>query len=308
MNIFIPSHIADNLTVTVVLVAVSLAVRIVGELVLARQSDPLALRHRRFKLRAICNVLLAFGLLAIWLSEIQNMVLSLTAVLVALVVATKELIMCAAGSMLRFGGHLFKVGDRIELGGIHGEVIDHGLFSTTIMELPATALGAGGTGRTVMLPNSVLLTGAVRVEAQPRHFAPHRFTLTLEQPLPASDVVATINDAAEVVLAGDRELAARFHQFAARKAGVETAGPDTLVSVATSEIGKLQFHVMIYCLAKDAREREQAITLFVLDKLGIGRRSAQAAAPQGTDAVLSELARQLRETGAKAARGAAKAA
>lgn len=307
MNFFIPSHIADNLTVTVVLVAISLALRIAGEWVLTRRSDPVALRHRRFKLRALCNVLLAIGLLAIWLSEIQNMILSLTAVLVALVVATKELIMCAAGSMLRFGGHLFKVGDRIELGGIHGEVMDHGLFSTTIMELPATGLGAAGTGRTVMLPNSVLLTGAVRVEAQPRHFAPHRFTLTLEQPLPAADVVATINDAADAALAGDRELAARFHQFATRKAGVETAGPDTLVSVATSEIGKLQFHVMIYCLAKDAREREQAITLAVLDALAIGR-SEKPATPQGTDAVLSELARQLRETGAKAGRGSAKAA
>ena len=292
LHFFIPSRIADNLAVTLGLLAALFVCRIVGEALVSRRSDPAAARRHKFKIRAITNVILAVGLLAIWLSEIQDMMLSLTAVLVALVVATKELIMCAAGSMLRFGGHLFKVGDRIELSGIHGEVIDHGLFSTTIAELPSHALGASGTGRTVMLPNSVLLTGVVRVEAQPRHYAPHRFTLTLDQPLPPGRVIAAIEEAAEAALGADRELAARFHQFAGRKAAFDTAGPDTEVSIVTTDLGKLQFHVMIYCLVKDARALEQAITRAVLEELGIGMEKA----PQRpAEAMLSELARQMRE-------------
>lgn len=289
---FIPSRIADNLTVTLVLIVGLLACRMIAEAIVARRSDPVALRRHKFKIRALCNVVLAIGLLVIWLSEIQDMMLSLTAVLVAVVVATKELIMCAAGSLLRFGGHLFKVGDRIELSGIHGEVIDHGLFSTTIVELPSHSLGAAATGRTVMLPNSVLLTGIVRVEAQPRHYAPHRFTLTLEQAQSPSRVIAAIETAADAALTPDRELAARFHQFAARKAGFDTAGPQTEVSVATSDLGKLQFHVMVYCLAKDARACEQAILLAVLEELGIG---AEKTPQRPAEAMLSELARQIRE-------------
>ncbi|WP_245514921.1 mechanosensitive ion channel family protein [Jiella endophytica] len=293
MPFFIPSKIADNITVTLALIAALFLCRMIGEAVIARRADPLTARRHKFKIRAICNVVLAVGLLVIWLSEIQDMLLSLTAVLVALVVATKELIMCAAGAMLRFGGHLFKVGDRIELCGIHGEVIDHGLFSTTIVELPSHGLGSVATGRTVMLPNSVLLTGVVRVEAQPRHYAPHRFTLTLEQPRAPRRVIEAIETAAEATLAPDRELAARFHQFAARKAGFDTAGPETEVSVGTSDLGKLQFHVMIYCLAKDVRLCEQAIVCSVLDDLGIGAEKAPA---RPAEAMLSELARQLRET------------
>ncbi len=307
LHFFIPSRIADNITVTLILIAVVLACRMIGDALIGRRSDPVMIRRHRFKLRAICNVILALGLLAIWLSEIQDMMLSLTAVLVAVVVATKELIMCAAGSMLRFGGHLFKVGDRIEIGGIHGEVLDHGLFSTTISELPARSFGASGTGRTVMLPNSVLLTGAVRVGAQPRHYAPHRFTLTLEQPHLPGRVIAAIETAAEEALAPDRELASRFHQFAGRKASFETAGPETEICVGTSDIGKLQFHVMIYCLAKDARQLEQAITLSVLAELGIGAQGAQPRA-NSAEAALSELARQLRETAPKERRDTAKAA
>ncbi|MEX6508703.1 mechanosensitive ion channel domain-containing protein [Jiella sp. M17.18] len=296
MHFFIPSRVADHITLTLVLLASAFVLRWIGELLLTRLSDPALLRRRRFTLRTVCNMVLAVALLAIWLSEIHDMLLSLTAVIVAMVVAAKELIMCAAGSMLRLSGHLFKVGDRIEFAGIHGEVMDHGLFSTTIMELPSTHHGHAGTGRTVMLPNSVFLTGAVRVEAQPRHYAPHRFTLTLETPVPPRDAVEAIEAAAEATLSADRDLAARFHQFAARKSGVEIAGPATEVMVGTTEFGKLQFHVVIYCLVKDARAHEQAITLEALSALGIG-----AAAPKPAEArAWAEIARQLRESAGKA--------
>ncbi len=196
-----------------------------------------------------------------------------------------------ARSVLRFGGHLFKVGDRIELYGIRGEVIDHGLFSTTIMELSPREQGSMGTARTVMLPNSMLLAGPVRVEPQPRHFAPHRFTLTMEAPVPASETARLVTETAERVLSADRELAARFHQFVARKAGTEIAGPQTSVTVGTSEIGKLQFHVMIYCLVKDAPALQQEITLALFDAME--KRSGKMR--DGEAKAWSEIARQLKE-------------
>ena len=172
MPFFIPTPIADNLMWSLAILVATFGLRWAGEWFATRNTDPIEARQRRFTIRAITNAVVAVALLGIWLSEIQNLLFSLAAVMVALVVATKELIMCIAGSVLRFGGHLFKVGDRIELYGIRGEVIDHGLFSTTIMELSPREQGSMGTARTVMLPNSMLLAGPVRVEPQPRHFAP----------------------------------------------------------------------------------------------------------------------------------------
>lgn len=288
---FIPSAIADNIGWSLGVAAFCFALRLVGEALARRSGDPLIMRKRRFTVRALTNALLALALLGIWLSEIQNVLFSLTAVLVALVVATKELILCVSGSVLRFGGHLFKVGDRIELYGIRGEVIDHGLFSTTIMELSPREQGSMGTARTVMLPNSMLLAGPVRVEPQPRHFAPHRFTLTMEAPVPASETARLVTETAERVLSADRELAARFHQFVARKAGTEIAGPQTSVTVGTSEIGKLQFHVMIYCLVKDAPALQQEITLALFDAME--KRSGKMR--DGEAKAWSEIARQLKE-------------
>ncbi|MEF2550352.1 mechanosensitive ion channel family protein [Aurantimonas sp. A2-1-M11] len=291
MPFFIPSRIADNLLLSLVILVVSLSLRWGVEWFATRRADPIEARRRRFTIRAITNAVLAVALLGIWLSEIQNLLFSLAAVMVALVVATKELIMCVAGSVLRFGGHLFKVGDRIDINGIHGEVIDHGLFSTTIMELPPHHLGHSGTGRVVMLPNAILLTGPVRVGGQPRHFFPHRFTLTLEAPVPVRETVARIEAAAEAALADDLDRATRFHRLAGGKAGAEVAGPGYEVTVGTSDLGKLQYHVMLYCLVQDASALQQAITLEVFDGLG-----AAPAVKPGEQRAWDEIARQLRES------------
>ncbi|MDY8109207.1 mechanosensitive ion channel family protein [Fulvimarina sp. 2208YS6-2-32] len=293
-DIFIPSAISSNLQWSLAVLGFCLATRCAVEWGACCGRDPIVARRRRFTVRAVTNAMIAIGLLGIWLAEIQNALFSLTAVLVALVVATKELIMCVAGSILRFGGHLFKVGDRIELNGIHGEVVDHSLFSTTIMELPPVHAGFSGTGRTVMLPNSVLLSGPVKVEAQPRQFAPHRFTLTMEQQVRAGETIRIIAEAARVALEGDRELASRFHQFASRKAGAEISGPETTIVLGTSDIGKMQFQVTIYCLVKDASQLQNAIISAVLDTLEQAASRPADAERSASGQTWSELANRLK--------------
>ncbi|MER0237451.1 mechanosensitive ion channel family protein [Fulvimarina sp. MAC8] len=304
-DFFIPSSAADNIGWSICVLGVCLCLRFAIERLAAQSDDPFVARRRRFTVRAVTNAVIAVALLGIWLAEIQNALLSLTAVLVALVVATKELIMCVAGSVLRFGGHLFKVGDRIEINGIHGEVVDHGLFSTTIMELPPHHFGFSGTGRTVMLPNSVLLSGPVKVEAQPRHYAPHRFLLTMESPVPATETARLIADVSRKVLEPDRELAARFHQFASRKAGAEISGPDTTVFVGTSEIGKMQFQVSIYCLVKDTAQFQNAITTEVFDALKIGAKSGVTSKDEAGERLWSDVASRLKPNAAGQKREAA---
>ncbi|GGE07958.1 hypothetical protein GCM10011390_28750 [Aureimonas endophytica] len=260
MPSFITAKLAENIGLSLCILGLAFVGRFLVERAVTREADRLVARQRRFTVRALANLLVAFALLAVWMSEIQNLVFSLTAVMVALVVATKELIMCAAGAVLRFGGQLFKVGDRIEIAGLHGEVIDHGLFSTTIMELPHHGFGHLSTGRRLTLPNSVLLAGTVRVEAQPRHFAPHRFTLTLEHPVPVEAAVARLEGACAEALACDADRAARFHRMTAAKLGTEIDGPGHAVTVTTTEFGKLQFTVMLYCLVKDAHALQQKVT------------------------------------------------
>lgn len=274
MSRFVSDAVAHNIGLSLAVIALILAARWGAEFLATRRADRIAQRRRAFLIRTLTNTLLAVCLLSLWMSQIQSVMLSLTAVMVSLVVATKELIMCVAGSALRIGGHLFKVGDRIEVNGLHGEVIDHGMFSTTVMELPPVALGSAGTGRTLMLPNSVFLTGPVRVEAQPRQFAPHFFKVTLETCPDVAEAVRHMEEAATKALASDLERATRFHRMIASKYGAEIAGPGCEVSLGTSDLGRIQLHVMLYCLVQDARRLERAT---LIDFFAVMRETQDAA-------------------------------
>ncbi|RKW30239.1 MAG: mechanosensitive ion channel family protein, partial [Kingella sp. (in: b-proteobacteria)] len=63
------------------------------------------LEHKRRALvvsRNVSLIAILFGLLMVWGSQIQTFALSMVALAAATVVATKELIMCLSGSLLRF--------------------------------------------------------------------------------------------------------------------------------------------------------------------------------------------------------------
>ena len=68
---------------------------------------------RRFLVvsRNVTLLLVLFGLAAIWAAQIQTLALSMFAVAAAVVVATKELIMCLSGSILRSATKQYSVGD-----------------------------------------------------------------------------------------------------------------------------------------------------------------------------------------------------
>ncbi|MGO4325809.1 mechanosensitive ion channel family protein [Cupriavidus sp. 2TAF22] len=116
-------------------------------------------------------------LLGIWVSELKSVAISLTAFAVALVIGGKELVMCFLGAFLRMMARPFQLGDIVEIGPYSGEVVDMDALTTTLVEIAGTRQF---TGSTVQIPNSTLLTSAVR-----NHSQAGKYTLdTLRLPLP----------------------------------------------------------------------------------------------------------------------------
>ena len=144
--------------------------------------------------RSLALALVALGLLFIWGSELRDLLVSLVVLASAIVIATKEVIMCLSGFVVRATSRSFEVGDRIEVGAIRGDVIAIGLLGTTILEIGP---GHQRTGRTHVLPNSVFLTQAVANETFTGQYVLHTFTV----PVPDR--------------AGWREDEARLHAAAA---------------------------------------------------------------------------------------------
>ncbi len=68
--------------------------------------------------------------------------------------ALQEVIASAAGWMAVSFGGFYKVGDRVQLGGIKGDVIDIGILRTTIMQIGEWVNGDQYNGRIVRVANS----------------------------------------------------------------------------------------------------------------------------------------------------------
>lgn len=102
-------------------------------------------------------------LLGIWVSELKSVAISLAAFAAALLLVGKELVMCFLGAFMRMITRPFQLGDLVEIGPFGGEVIDMDVMSTTLVEV---ATARQYTGFTVQVPNSMLLTTAVRNHSQ----------------------------------------------------------------------------------------------------------------------------------------------
>ncbi len=128
----------------------------------------------RVRVNNIAVLVVLLTLIGIWSAQLQTLALSAIAIAAALVVATKELLLCISGSFLRTISRAFGVGDRIEVSGLRGEVINLGFLTTTILEIGP---GNQRSGRAIVIPNSVFMSQSVVNETYTEDYVLHLFTI-----------------------------------------------------------------------------------------------------------------------------------
>lgn len=144
----------------VALIVLILVARIVTSSAIKRSSLNSDQRRKWLvQVRSGAMLILVFGLSVIWAEELRTFALSLMAIAVAVTIATKELLLCLTGAVVRTSSRSFAIGDRIRIGDFRGDVIDIGALSTKLLELDE--LTHRRTGRTISLPNSMLLDNPV---------------------------------------------------------------------------------------------------------------------------------------------------
>ncbi len=80
-------------------------------------------------------LLLLLGLLSIWFDNPARLATGVGLVTAGLAFALQRVITALAGYFVILRGQTFSVGDRIEMGGVRGDVIALGFIQTTIMEM-----------------------------------------------------------------------------------------------------------------------------------------------------------------------------
>jgi small-conductance mechanosensitive channel len=102
------------------------------------------------------TILTAILLFAIWVQRLGDLTVALGILAAGLAFALQEVIGSIAGWLTILSGRPFTIGDRIETGGIRGDVVDVGVLRTTVMEIGNWLHGDHNNGRIVTLSNAFI--------------------------------------------------------------------------------------------------------------------------------------------------------
>ena len=134
------------------LVALRVGRRLIEHYVSAPERQYRAVRYFRRTLILVAAVLV----LIVWSPGLRDLVTVLTVIGAGFVIALREVVLSLAGWMRLKVRSLYDQGDRIEIDGVRGDVVDVRLLHTTLMEVGAWVGAEQSSGRLVHLPNSLV--------------------------------------------------------------------------------------------------------------------------------------------------------
>jgi len=103
----------------------------------------------RYTLGAVVLIALAF----IWISGVRQLATYVSIIGAGLVIALQDTVSNMAGFVFIIARKPFQLGDRIEIGGIAGDVVDIRIFQFTVVEIKNWVDADQSTGRIVHIPN-----------------------------------------------------------------------------------------------------------------------------------------------------------
>jgi small-conductance mechanosensitive channel len=156
---------------------------------------------RRFAIWAAVTIVLASTLA----SRLDSFVTFAGLITAGIAVAMQNVILSLVGYFFLIGRYGIRVGDRIQIGEVLGEVIDVGLIRMHLMEYSRGALAP--TGRVVAFSNSVVFqaSGAIFKQLPGVHFAWHEVTFTLPAAVDAAAVRERLLAAVDAALSSYKE-------------------------------------------------------------------------------------------------------
>ncbi|MEL7400449.1 MAG: mechanosensitive ion channel domain-containing protein [Pseudomonadota bacterium] len=236
--------------------------------------------------RNITTTLIVIGLIIVWLSEIRFAALSIATFMVALIIATREFIQCFLGALYQASSRIFTIGDWIKVNGHYGEVASSDWMTTRLLEINVDSGGYNYTGRTLIIPNNQFVGGVVQNLNYMRRYVNHTFSIVRDaDQVNLMPLKRFIKDKAREYCAPFEDVAVRYNSMLEKRMGIVLPGPDVNVSISSTNLGKNQFNVTIFCPTQEAADIEQKITEEVFDYWykEIERKKEKAKADKKTD-------------------------
>src|SRR5690554_1065783 len=281
-NLAVSDSLLSLLISTAILIAAVLALRAVLGRFIRRSVASTDLRRRwMVQSRNGLLMLLLLGLIIIWGEELRTLALSIVAIAVAFVVATKELIMCVMGTILKTMSRSFEIGDRIQIKDFRGDVIDQNLLATTILEVGPGKFTHQRTGRTAVLPNAMFVGEPVINESLTQEFGFHVFTVPFKRdedwPAAQQALLATANRYCQPYL----EEVRRFMNRISVRRGLEIPAVDPRVTIQVPTAGEIHLVVRVPVRTRERSFIEQSILSDVFKRHDFSRKQDKEQAADG---------------------------
>jgi small-conductance mechanosensitive channel len=189
---------------------------------------------RRFATASLMVLVLVMGFVSNF-SSIATFAGFITA---GIAVALQTIILSVAAYFFLIGRYGVKVGDRVTVSGVTGEVIDIGLVRVFLMELAGTGVDLHPTGRVVVLANSALFSTTPLYKQLPgTHFAWHEIYVTVNNDADRAPLEKAMLQAVEKVYGSYRSSIEQQHGNLQRLLDYETELPVPKVQVRLADTG-----------------------------------------------------------------------
>ncbi|MCC2641849.1 MAG: uncharacterized protein K0S45_2262 [Nitrospira sp.] len=219
---------------------------------------------------------LFIGLVVIWAHELEAFAVSLVALAAALVLATKELILCWSGAAMRAGGSMYVLGDRIQLGTYRGVVLDHDVFTTKLLEIGPGQASHLYTGRIVIFPNSLLFTNPLVKENHPQEYGLYLLSVPLAGEENWQIAERALLDAARAECAPFMDEMVRQMKLLEQRNFLEAPSPEPRITLQLPDAGRIQLVLRFPAPDRGRSRVEQAIIRRYLAAVRDQHRSSPA--------------------------------
>jgi small-conductance mechanosensitive channel len=267
-NEFFPGQYLYQISLTLWTIAIAyLFVKVLSAKILLRKMDDNLVRYSLNKSITILSAAVVIAiLLHIWFPDTQSLVVAVGVISAGVVIALQDVIKNFAGGILILTGNLYHVGDRIEMGGETGDVMDIGVMNTTMMELRGWINSDQATGRITSIPNGKVITTQVHNYTKDHSFLwdeimiPISYTSNWKK---AKEVMLEIvtRETVEIVKEAEAEIKMIGETYYLPKRMVEPA------VYLTPTDNWISFHIRYVTRVKERRPFRTRISELILEKV-----------------------------------------
>ncbi len=224
----------------------------------------------RYNLQKMLGFLsyVAIGLVLIsaFSDRLSNLTVALGVAGAGIAFALQEVIASFAGWVAISFGNFYKIGDRVQLGGIKGDVIDIGILRTAIMEIGEWVRGDLYTGRIVRIANSFVFKEPVFNYSGDFPFVWDELILPVKYGSDFRLARAILEETAQEIVGEYTSVAQSHWGKMVKKYVVENAAVEPQVSLVATD-NWLEFTLRYVVNYKRRRITKDALFLRILDRL-----------------------------------------